>query len=142
LDSDKKTVWIRGTDRNPLKDLEIELRMTHYYDGKQFQKKKYSKLYIEGCSHPKNSEPQSVDLELFIREAINVDKVLRLPTEYILANYSLLEMKNGLHIIDLHPNLSIKESQLFPENMYIIGIRLKMQSNQPIVCLSEIYLGE
>lgn len=141
LDKNPKTFWVKESKTIGDIDFEIELRLSHIYN-QGYQRRDFKRLVVKSCNKKKYSRPKVLILKLFLREAINVDKVLRLPEDRDIAKYRV-EFASNLVKIDISDVLVIQESKGFPENIYIIGVRGKVfsyrdTSTKP--CLADIYL--
>ncbi|MCE9501402.1 MAG: hypothetical protein K8R21_13025 [Leptospira sp.] len=144
FDNDVSTFWIKEQDATGF-DFEAELRLTHFYDQDGFHPKHWENLRITACENEtlKFVRPASMQLELFSREAINVDKELRLPEEKIIGSYTINFETDSVKRISIKKELKIEESDSFPKKMYIIGIRAKLPApagNAGKPCLSDIRL--
>ncbi|MDX1957484.1 MAG: hypothetical protein SFU98_02870, partial [Leptospiraceae bacterium] len=73
--------------------------------------------------------------EFFFREAINVDKVLRLPVEKKISSIETQFSQNNEIKIEL-PEL--KETKNYPEGIFILGVKLKFKNNTQEVCVKEL----
>ncbi|MEM7182910.1 MAG: hypothetical protein AAF518_18505 [Spirochaetota bacterium] len=143
MDANASTYWIKENESPAEKsDISLELRLTHYYkDG--FQVRKFQKLVILLCEDRKKKYvyPKEIKVKLMQREAINVDKELRLPKESVLQTWSL-QVKDSSRL-ELPLSLNIRESNTYPQNIFILGVTLDMiapDSGKP--CLKEIFLVE
>lgn len=143
LDGTEDTYWIKEREGEPSKDIELELRLSHYYHQGKFVKKNYKSLHIVHCKG-KPIAQGTLEVELFLREAINVDKELRLPEEKVLAKYTISNSDSKEIVIDISKDLILQDSSQYPVNIFIIGTKLKHKPDKlnTKVCLSEIFLGE
>ncbi|MCB1156161.1 MAG: hypothetical protein H7A25_04395 [Leptospiraceae bacterium] len=142
LDRNPTSLWIKERDRGEKDefDLILELRLSHFYKQGRFLPKQYKHLIIESCEEV--SPDTQIDIELFTHEAINVDRVLRLPLEKVLKTFSE-KLKPKIEL-DVSEVLQFSESTNYPDNIYIIGVKVRVPAiaGKLKPCLSEIYLEE
>lgn len=145
-DQDKASYWIKEQNSSRTDyDLELELTLTHYYSDSIFKKKVFHTLSFFPCAG--NAEnalyqiPTQLHVDLFLREAINIDKELRLPMDTKIASYDL-DFKNANKMqIDLSNTFTLQDSSSFPENIFIVTLYIKDNSkynDEGKTCLSEI----
>lgn len=132
FDNKKETYWRKEKESPKEWDLELELRLTHTFQNGKFIPKNFRALKIIPC------EPHVWKWELFLQEAINVDKVLRLPVPkpILSSNYESWEKEKNIPV----PSLDLKPTFGFDENLYILGLRLK--AKELGACISEIQILE
>lgn len=141
VDGDTETFWTKEREAEGA-DFEVELRLTHYFQN-GLRSKDYRYLKIVACekAEEKISKPEKLEVSLFLKEAINVDKELRLPSEKIAGRKNLDFSDSPIRKIDVSKELRILETNHFPENVFIIGVRGKItgaKKSRP--CISEISL--
>ncbi|MCX7999734.1 MAG: hypothetical protein N3A69_12420 [Leptospiraceae bacterium] len=131
FDKNLTTSWRKERESPKDWDLELELRLTHTFQNGVYFPKQFQFLKLFPCT------PGFWKWEVFLNEAINVDKVLRLPESKTIAssNFELLETEKKILI----PELNLKPTADFDENLFILGIRLK--ARELGTCLSEIELS-
>lgn len=143
-DGDENTFWVKENDAKEF-DFEIELRLTHFY-SKDIRSRKFNSVNIKACEDPKLhlTMPKNLKIQVFKKEAINVDKELRLPSEKIIKETVVDFSKSLTQKISIENDLQIQESKKYPNNIFIIGVRGKItsekKSSRP--CISEITLEE
>lgn len=130
-DHDKTTFWIKEQNSfRPDYDLELELALTHVYSDSKFKKKEFHSITFHSCLTKDNSlrSPNQLQVDLFLREAINVDKELRLPNDSKVVSFSL-DFKDADFIkIDISKLFTLQDSNLFPENIFLVTLFLKDES--------------
>jgi hypothetical protein len=134
-DKNPDTHWKKLRDSRYKKyDAELEYTLTHEWKENQLVPKQFNSLRIILC---KEDKPKDLDIDIFLREAINIDKDLRLPDSFFYKSYHFSEeLKNEIIQKDFElKNLSI--SSEFPKNIFIITLFLKTSS--PKSCISDIY---
>jgi hypothetical protein len=83
----KETNWKKLSQGLLDRDWEMELSLTHFWNGKVFIPKSLKTLEILPC------DSSELVLSLILREAINVDKILRLPEDFIQVLQTLSKLK-------------------------------------------------
>lgn len=133
FDQNPNTFWRKERESKKEWDLDLELKLTHIFKNGVYVPRNFEKIQIRFCE-----KPSSWKWEVFLHEAINVDKELRLPhSTYLLgSDYEILEKEKT---IPLNLNLPISKI-LDPNFVFIIGIRLK--AKELGACISEIQLQE
>jgi len=131
LDTSEKT-WIKLREGKPEADIDLELRLTHFWDGEKFIPHKWGSLEILPCS-----ESYGI-LSLLLREAINVDKELRLPDDTVLMTEQFLFKANTFYTIPLNSFIHLRESDSYPHGIYILVLRFKFNPSQNPPCLQKI----
>lgn len=132
FDENPNTFWRKEKDSNKEWDLDLELRLTHIFQNGIYVPRYFEKIKINFCE-----KPTQWKWEIFLNEAINVDKELRLPRSTSLLNsiYETLDKEKTI----LLPQLDLQETQTLDPNLIsIIGIRLK--AKEIGACISEIQL--
>ena len=85
--------------------------------------------------------PNQLQVDLFLREAINIDKELRLPNDSKVVSFPV-DFKNADFVkIDISKLFTLEDSNRYPENIYIVTLFLKDNSKQEVganTCLAEI----
>lgn len=135
LDKEPTTIWKKLSPGLDDKDFEIELALTHKWDGKEFVPKLPASIQIYTCTM------SQLSLSIMLREAINIDKELRLPDDNIEITQEYLTEKNGAILISLEPI----RKKLFTSNNYPAGISivtLRGKYLDETGCLQGIELGE
>lgn len=134
FDGNSNTVWEK-LDENFLPwDLNLELGLSHIWNGTTFVPSGWNSLSIDGC-------PQSagylVDYSIFLRESINVDKELRMPNDTEIQSGQFV-LKSGSTLLSLTELMPKKNESQYPNGISIVGIKLKLPKNS---CLSELHLN-
>ncbi|WCL48584.1 hypothetical protein [Leptospira sp. GIMC2001] len=132
LDNDSETHWNKLKESPSTIDWEIELSLTHYWNGSEFVPKNWKFIDITSCS--------DTDLELTIlyREAINVDKVLRLPEDFIQKKINIQLLKNQNSRVELDGIKKLERTMNYPDGIYILTILGKHKEDS--ACLSLVDL--
>ena len=134
-DKNPNTYWKKLRDSRYLKyDVELEYTLTHEWKENQLVPKKFNSLILILCNEDK---PKNLDIDIYLREAINIDKDLRLPDSFFYKSYHFSEeLKNNKIQKDFElNNLSI--SSEFPQNIFIVTLFLKTSTIN--TCISDIY---
>lgn len=133
-DKDEKTSWIKFRESRYQKhDAEIEFSLTHFKKGSIFYPKNLSKIKIETC----DPKPEKISLDLYLREAINVDKELRLPNSFF-QNTIVFEKEDNIKNFEL--KIKLNEEKVFPNGIYIYTAFIKTFPEKEKTCISEISL--
>lgn len=133
-DQDSKTVWIKEREGREW-DFELELKLSHIYSEGKFLPRKFNTVQIQFCKAQSFIETDHINVQLFQREAINVDKVLRLPDDFAKGNFDR-KLTDNL-TIDISNVLDFRPTKEFPNEIYIVGIRGKLYTRNKI-CLSDV----
>jgi hypothetical protein len=132
FDKQESSCWIKSMEGSKW-DLDLELKLTHILGKNGFVPRDFEFLELKDCS---GSEIHW-KWEVYLREAINVDKELRLPEDKVVISGDF----NGNQVvykIDL-PKLELHTSEIYAaDKIFILGIRLK--ADKLGACLSEIQL--
>ncbi|MBE7412159.1 MAG: hypothetical protein L6Q54_09070 [Leptospiraceae bacterium] len=142
-DGKTNTHWIKERDAKN-SDFEIELRLTHFFEN-GYHRKNYKYLKILACEDVKKkiTKPENLRITIFKKEAINVDKELRLPKEKSLKEIDVDFSDSLDQKIPIAKDISIQETNHFPENIFILGVRGKITGNSKTSsCISEISFEE
>ncbi|WP_244934755.1 hypothetical protein [Leptospira jelokensis] len=137
LDKNPSTVW-RKIRNSPVDfDFFLEMQLSHAWDGKVFQPRKFESLSVEAC--PNDTIPPFT-LRFLLRESINVDKELRMPKDMVSFVHSFQEKgKHQISIpLDKLPKFQIETE--YPKNIYILTPEFKL--NGETGCLAEVKLKE
>ncbi len=130
LDQKKGTNWKKLSQGLLDRDWEMELSLTHFWNGKVFIPKSWKTIEILPC------DSSELVLSLILREAINVDKILRLPEDFI-QNTTTVQTQAGVPIyLDLKFKNELLPTKTYPEGIYIITLRGKHKGLNG--CLEEI----
>lgn len=131
-------VWFKLQEGLDDKDIELELRLTHFWDGNEFIPRKWNPLTIHPCS------PSQGKLSILLREAINVDKELRLPDDTVIYSSGFqffpedVKEKRFLSL-DLNSIVSLKKETTYPHGIYILVLRMKFAPSKDFPpCLSKV----
>ncbi len=123
LDKNPKTIWKKESPRIDTGwpfDIDLEIRLTHAYDGKIYKERNFRSLEIFPCS----DEVVEWEIEVYLREAINVDQENRWPGDNVLISKKI-KLGKEKKIIQL-PSYSLGDQQTFPsDNIRIIGFRAR-----------------
>lgn len=138
LDKNESTLWRKEQKSlHPNFDLEVELELTHIYKSGKFIPKQFTNLVIKSCSQINTK----LSVQMVFREAINVDKELRLPGETEFRTWEInLQEASEFHF-DLK-DLNLKESSIYPDNIYIFTLFIKELPGEEKekLCLKDIYM--
>ncbi|HMV78644.1 MAG TPA: hypothetical protein PL048_03565 [Leptospiraceae bacterium] len=137
IDRNPFTAWEKQNSRSGDWDLDVELDLTHRWNGEFFQSNRLNEIVIVPCAY--DSAPKTLKVFAYIREAINVDKDLRLPVEQELYSDEI-ELEDRPYVIDLEDQLKLNDSRVFPEGIYIAGIKLASMEKTLQYCISDIYM--
>lgn len=137
IDRNPFTAWEKQSPRIGDWDLDVELDLTHRWNGEFFQSNRLNEIIITPCAY--DAGPKKLKVFAYIREAINVDKDLRLPVEQELFSEEI-EMEDRPYEIDLEDQLKLNDSKVFPEGIYIAGIKLASMEKSSQYCISDIYM--
>lgn len=145
-DKDTTTFWIKEQNSSkPEYDLELELTLTHTYKEKKFVKKEFHSLAFYSCLVKENytplRSPNKMTVDLFLREAINVDKELRFPKDAKITSFDLNFQNADVQKIDLTNLIPLQDSNTYPENIFILTLFIKDNSihkENEKTCLAEI----
>jgi hypothetical protein len=132
LDKNKDTNWKKLSEGLVDKDWDMELSLTHFWNGKKFIPKSWKTIEILPC------DSSDLVLSLILREAINVDKILRLPEDFIQSTKTF-QTQPGIPIyVDLQFKDKLLPTEIYPEGIYIITLRAKYKGLNG--CVEEIRL--
>ena len=139
LDKNIFTTWTK-LKNNPSKfDFSLELSLSHFKKNEIYYGRSFENLTIYFCENIK----LPLKVHIFLKEAIDMDKELRLPKEKIFLKHTIFYTNNLKVVIPL--NLKFKNRKIYPNNIHIIGIRGKWlaESFNPSYkpCISEIKLN-
>lgn len=137
IDRNPFTAWEKQNPRIGDWDLDLELDLTHRWNGEFFQSNRLNEIIIAPCAY--DSGPKTLKVFAYIREAINVDKDLRLPVEQELFSEEI-ELEDKPYEIDLENQLKLNDSKVFPEGIYIAGIKIASKDKSFKYCLSDVYM--
>jgi hypothetical protein len=136
LDKNPKTFWKKESPRIDTGwsfDIDLEIKLTHIYDGKNYKERVFHSLEIIPCSE----EIVEWEVEVYLREAINVDKELRWPGDKVLIQKKV-KLGKKKTVLQL-PAYSLGDQQTFPsDNIRIIGFRARTPEVKG--CLEDIVL--
>lgn len=137
-DGDHTTYWRKG-GKNSSWDFELELRFSHILKSGHYLPVGYKELSIIPCE---GYPSVSIHGELFQREGINVDKELRMPSDRLLSQIDIPNLKTPF-LFDISKLISVDGSPRTTydgEGMGIIGFRARLITSEGIPCLAEISL--
>lgn len=133
-DGNLETFWEKA-NLDGERDFEVELNTTHIVKREQGVKRyvpiQLSKITIHSCTQ----KPTPLAVTIFLREAIHIDQEKRLPKEVWEWKKEIILPKNDTITIDL-PRLPLEESDVFPKNLFILGLAGK--TKEPKLCIQEI----
>ncbi|PJE02665.1 MAG: hypothetical protein CK427_07215 [Leptospira sp.] len=133
LDKDPSSSWQKLAEGLDDKDFELELRLTHRWNGKEFSPKLPESLVISTCSNSK------LILSIILREAINIDKELRLPQDSLVFTQETDTQIDGTINIPLDSiRKKLKPTSNYPEGISILTLRGKFLGVDG--CLREVGL--
>jgi len=130
LDNDLATSWEKKSSGDEF-DFELELSLSHVYKDGKYQPKKFGNLYIQKCP---GDRLEKFTVSIFLREAINIDKELRMPNDTALA-VTTAKFHDGVARFTVP--YTPKETDQFSKNMYIVGLKGRGEGNY---CLSGVKL--
>lgn len=130
LDGDPDTRWIKLQEGLEDRDWEVELKLTHRWNGEEYIPQVIQGIQIIPCSD------SNVTLTPVLREAINVDKVLRLPDDEILYSQDIQTQASVPILLPLDRKLDLKPTQIYPEGIFILLLRGKFHSKDG--CIQDI----
>lgn len=139
LDQNPATKWIKM--RNAVNhqennyDFSVELRLSHFYKN-GYKPEFFKKIILQSCA----KTHQRIKLTLFLHEAINVDKELRMPEEKNIGHYLVELLPGEKKEIDISREYKPENTSHFPENINIIGVKGKIKGERG--CFSDIYLAK
>jgi hypothetical protein len=145
-DKDKTTFWIKEQNSfHPSYDLELELTLTHIYAEEKFKKKEFHSVTFYSCLTKENKSilraPNQLEVDVFLREAINVDKELRLPTDTKIGSFGLDFADENKKKIDIGNLFNLTDSTHYPENIFLLTLFIKDKSQYKVegkTCIAEI----
>jgi hypothetical protein len=138
-DENPETVWVKEREGDEY-DFELELKLSHKLENGIYKPRPFKTLIINSCTNnAKNyAPPEKIKVYLFLKEAINIDKELRLPNETFLSNLEFTENENTFPISSL---LHFQDSDSFPKGIHILSIRAKVFAKEKTkACLSDVVL--
>ena len=137
IDGDHTTYWKKERDGKEW-DFELELRFNYRIVNNIYIPIHYKQLSILPCeSYPE----ESLILEFFQKEGINVDRELRLPEIFVLKNIQIDNLKAPLLIEISEFQKKFKELDRYDgKQMFIYGVRGRLKAKQGKGCLAEISL--
>ena len=148
-DKDKTSFWIKEQNSiHPDYDLELELTLTHVYEKEKFQKKEFHFLTFYSCLVKENftplRSPNLLQVDVFLREAINIDKELRLPKDTKITSFELDFQNSNSQKVDISKLFALEDSTHFPDNIYLITLFIKDKSvhnKDEKTCIAEIEIN-
>lgn len=132
FDGKKETHWKKLRDAKDW-DLDLELKLTHVLKQGIYEPREFFGIELHNCG----KETDFWKWEVYLREAINVDKELRLPSDKVLLVDDFQSLGRSILIPIPSQNLQPTEGYNSKE-IYILGIRLKAKELGS--CLAEIVL--
>lgn len=143
-DHDKTSFWIKEQNSSRADyDLEIELTLTHFFSESIFKKKEFHYITFHSCKTKDSSlkSPNQLQVDVFLREAINVDKELRLPIDSKIISFSLDFKEADFVKMDISKLFNLEDSVRYPENIFLVTLFLKDESKHrenERTCLAEV----
>lgn len=139
LDGDPSTRWTKLSTGADEKDFDMELRLTHRWDGDRYTPIPREKLEIQTCS------AGSAEFSLVLREAINVDKELRLPDDRVVYSETYSFQANQTLDLPLDAKFSLSPTDTYPEGISILVLRAKFpekssRDSEESTCLQSVSL--
>ena len=136
LDGDSSTHWKKLGEGNPEADFDVELSLTHLWNGELYATKNWDSLELEFCSE------QKTKFEILLREAINVDKELRLPDDEVFT-VEVVEAKMGDRLtLDLKKLRELSSVTSYPKGISIVVLRGKvLESHAHPACLKSLKIN-
>lgn len=140
LDGNPNTFWKRTENPNQDFDFFLEMKLSHYWDGSAFSPFPISGWEIHAC--PGKTLP-AFKGNILLREAINVDKELRLPEDEILSSFEDTTGKSEHFLIPMPKTKVWERVEEYPKGIYIYTITVKfLQELSANDCISEITTKE
>jgi hypothetical protein len=138
-DGDHTTYWRKGKDGVEW-DIDLELRFSHQLKSNIYIPISYRELSIIPCE---GYPPVSLIIELFKREGINVDKELRMPSDFLIEKIIITDIKSP-YLYDISRHFKDQEElKTYDGNkMFILGVKSRLMSESGSPCLAEIELKE
>lgn len=130
LDGDPDTRWIKLQEGLDDRDWEVELKLTHKWNGEEYSPQAIQGIQVVPCSYSR------VTLTPILREAINVDKVQRLPDDEILYSKDVQTKASVPILLPLNGRLNMKSTEIYPEGISILLLRGKFHSKDG--CIQDI----
>lgn len=148
-DGDKNTFWIKEENSSKSNyDLELEVTLTHVYSESKFKKKEFESITFFPCNPKDNNailnNPNNMHIDVVLREAINVDKELRLPTDTLITSFHLSFVDSTPQKFSLKNLLPLQDSTTYPNNIFILTLFMKDSSIHPNSgksCLAEVVVN-
>ncbi len=145
-DKDKSTFWIKEQNSfRPDYDLELELTLTHVYAEEKFKKKEFHSITFYSCLTKENftplRSPNQMQVDVFLREAINIDKELRLPNDTKVGSFTLDFKNSDSQKIDISQLFSLEDSNNYPDKISLLTLFIKDDSKHEKdgkTCIAEI----
>ncbi len=145
-DKDKSTFWIKEQNSiHPEYDLELELTLSHIYAEEKFKKKEFYTITFYSCLTKENysplRSPNQLQVDIFLREAINIDKELRLPKDKKFESYTLDFKNSDFQKVNVSQLFALEDSTHYPDNIFILTLFIKDKSQYAKdgkTCIAEI----
>ncbi|MCW7493479.1 hypothetical protein ND861_12595 [Leptospira sp. 2 VSF19] len=137
LDKDKNTVWRKKQEGNEDFDFFLEMKLSHFWNGKEFSPREFQNLKVFAC--PGENLP-TFQMRFLLRESINVDKELRMPKDQLAFVYIFKEKNKSNLAIPLSNLPKFQKENNYPENIHILTPEFKLLSKDG--CISEVELEE
>jgi hypothetical protein len=140
LDANLATYWERTEIPHSGSDFFLEMKLTHFWDGKVFSPFPTKSIAWKAC--PGRTLPK-FRAKLYLRESINVDKELRMPKDQLITEIKndsngLKELSSPISVVD-----NLKPETNYPHGISIYTLEVKLSEIlSPNDCFSEIMIRE
>jgi len=140
LDKDFETAWIKKHPSPVNWDFFLEMALTHVWNGDHFSPRDFTSIIWKAC---KGQTLPAFEAKLLLRESINVDKELRMPTDKQIAVYRFDKKKETIATFPIRSHLHLKPEKNYPDGISIITVEVKLLDDKSTNnCFSEITLSD
>ncbi len=140
LDRKIHTEWERTTIHNGEVEFFLEMKLTHFYDGDGFSPFPVNGIEWKAC---KDKSLPSFKAKLFLREAINVDKELRLPKDKLLFTINFTEKNLKSYSYRFNKIAELKKEKHYSDGIYIYTLEMDLADKPSFNdCFSDITIKE
>lgn len=139
LDEDPNRVWEKKNPSLAEFDFFLEMKLSHFWNGTNFQPRNFSFLRFTPC--PGKPLPK-FKLRFLLRESINVDKELRMPEDKVALVYDFTPKNESLLRISLSALPKFKQETNYPQGIYILTPEITIAKDSKSDCFAEISLEE
>jgi len=139
LDSDPNTIWERKEKQEGQADFFLELKLTHFWSGNEFSPFPVKEIVWVSCNGRKLPE---FTAKLILREAINVDKELRLPIDTVIQTFVSKDKNQNYITKPILNTQPLKKESVYPNGIYIYTLEMSLPKLiSPNDCFSEIRIN-